>query len=76
MGGVFATIRILAILLPPAGLAAGQSTNPQAKPAGRAAGEKISRSHCASCHGVNGAGGSGPTLTTGVFYHGASDADL
>jgi putative heme-binding domain-containing protein len=56
--------------------AAAQSVNTQATPAGRAAGEKIFRSHCASCHGVNGTGGTGPNLTTGVFYHGSADADL
>ena len=39
-------------------------------------GEKIFRSHCASCHGLNGGGGSGPSLATGVFYHGDTDADL
>lgn len=44
--------------------------------ANRAAGEKIFRSHCASCHGLKGVGGSGPSLTTGVFYHGSTDADL
>jgi cytochrome c oxidase cbb3-type subunit 3 len=42
----------------------------------RLAGEKIFRSHCASCHGLNGAGGSGPSLTSGIFYHGSTDADL
>jgi putative heme-binding domain-containing protein len=57
-------------------LAAGQTANSQANEADRAAGEKIFRSHCASCHGLHGAGGSGPSLITGVFYHGASDADL
>jgi putative heme-binding domain-containing protein len=57
-------------------LAAGQTANSPANEADRAAGEKIFRSHCASCHGLRGAGGSGPSLTTGVFYHGSSNADL
>lgn len=39
-------------------------------------GGKIFRSHCAECHGLKGEGGRGPNLTTGVFFHGASDADL
>lgn len=56
--------------------AAGQTAATKASAADRAAGEKIFRSHCASCHGLNGSGGSGPSLTTGVFYHGSTDADL
>jgi putative heme-binding domain-containing protein len=63
----------IAILLA-AGLAPGQT--PPATPAARAAGEKIFRGHCASCHGLKGAGGSGPNLTSGIFYHGGTDADL
>src|SRR5437588_12837558 len=57
-------------------LASGQAARSQPNEADRAAGERIFRSHCASCHGLNGAGGSGPSLTTGVFYHGATDEDL
>jgi cytochrome c oxidase cbb3-type subunit 3 len=68
--------RSLLTFLVAAGCAFGQAVNTQATPAGRAAGEKIFRSHCASCHGVSGAGGTGPNLTTGVFYHGSTDADL
>ena len=65
---------IFAAVFTAAGLATGQTAH---SPADRAAGEKIFRGHCASCHGVNGKGGSGgPSLSTGVFYHGASDADL
>jgi putative heme-binding domain-containing protein len=41
-----------------------------------AAGAKIFRSHCAECHGLNGEGGRAPRLTTGVFFHGSTDADL
>ena len=40
------------------------------------AGAKIFRSHCAECHGLKGTGGRGPNLSTGVFFHGGSDADL
>src|ERR1700675_994160 len=40
------------------------------------AGAKIFRSHCAECHGLKGEGGRGPNLTTGVFFHGSTDADL
>ena len=50
--------------------------NPHATAADRAAGAKIFRSHCASCHGLKGTGGLGPNLTTGRFFHGDSDADL
>jgi len=66
----------LGLLLAAAGLAPGQSANSQARETARAAGEKIFRSHCASCHGLNGAGGSGPSLSSGIFYHGGTDADL
>ena len=57
-------------------LATGQTASAQANEADRSAGEKIFRGHCASCHGLHGSGGSGPSLTTGVFYHGSTDADL
>src|SRR5260370_7415001 len=57
-------------------IARGQMNNPHAAPADRAAGSKIFRSHCASCHGVKGAGGLGPSLITGSFFHGGSDPDL
>lgn len=50
--------------------------NPSTSPADVAAGAKTFRSHCASCHGLNGEGGRGPNLTTGVFFHGSSDLDL
>ena len=67
---------MLLVMLAGASLAAAQSASSQATPAGRAAGEKIFRAHCAGCHGVAGVGGTGPSLTTGVFYHGSTDADL
>jgi putative heme-binding domain-containing protein len=41
-----------------------------------AAGAKTFRSHCAECHGLKAEGGRGPNLADGIFYHGASDADL
>ena len=50
--------------------------NPHATPADVAAGAKIFRSHCAECHGLQGEGDRGPKLTTGVFFHGSTDADL
>jgi putative heme-binding domain-containing protein len=50
--------------------------NPHNSAADRAAGAKIFRSHCAPCHGSKGTGGTGPNLTTGVFFHGGTDADL
>jgi putative heme-binding domain-containing protein len=50
--------------------------NPHTTPADIAAGAKIFRSHCAECHGLNGEGGRGPDLRTGVFFHGSTDADL
>lgn len=50
--------------------------NPHTTPADVKAGEKIFRGHCAECHGLTGKGGKGPDLTTGVFYHGASDTAL
>jgi putative heme-binding domain-containing protein len=57
-------------------LAAFGQTNPHTTPADAEAGGKIFRSHCAECHGFRGEGGKGPNLTTGVFYHGSSDAAL
>jgi putative heme-binding domain-containing protein len=53
-----------------------QVTNPHTTPADVAAGARIFRSHCAECHGVGGEGDRGPNLTTGVFFHGGTDADL
>lgn len=50
--------------------------NPHTSPADVAAGAKTFRSHCAACHGLNGEGGRGPNLASGVFYHGGSDSDL
>lgn len=50
--------------------------NPRTTREDAAAGGKIFRSHCADCHGLNGQGGKGPDLTTGVFFHGSRDEDL
>ena len=53
-----------------------EAKNPHTTPADVAAGAKIFRSHCAECHGLKGEGGRGPNLQTGVFFHGAADADI
>ncbi len=50
--------------------------NPHTTPADIAAGAKIFRGHCGECHGLQGEGGRGPSLNSGVFYHGSTDADL
>jgi putative heme-binding domain-containing protein len=50
--------------------------NPLTSSADVAAGAKTFRGHCAPCHGVNGQGGRGPNLASGVFFHGSSDFDL
>ncbi len=50
--------------------------NPHTTPADVVAGAKVFRSHCAECHGLKGEGDRGPNLTTGVFFHGSTDADL
>src|SRR5215813_8395711 len=50
--------------------------NPRTSTADVAQGEKTFRSHCSPCHGFKAEGGRGPNLATGVFYHGATDADL
>jgi putative heme-binding domain-containing protein len=62
-------MRLTLLLLAVAAAACGQESNV-------AAGAKIFRSHCGECHGVRGEGGRGPTLASGVFYHGNTDADL
>lgn len=53
-----------------------EARNPLTSAADVAAGAKTFRSHCASCHGLNGEGGRGPNLASGVFFHGSSDPDL
>lgn len=53
-----------------------QQRNPHTTVADAAAGAAIFRSHCAECHGLRGEGGKGPNLSSGVYYHGSSDAAL
>jgi putative heme-binding domain-containing protein len=65
---------LLALLL--AAIALAQIKNPHTTPEDIAAGARIFRSHCADCHGIAGKGGKGPDLTTGQFFHGASDQAL
>ncbi len=50
--------------------------NPFTSPADVAAGGRLYRSHCAVCHGIEGEGGRGADLTTGLYRHGAADVDL
>jgi putative heme-binding domain-containing protein len=70
----------LALLLSLSGCAAIAQqvpiANPHTTPADRAAGAKIFRSHCAPCHGSNAQGGVGPSLATGIFFHGSTDGDI
>ena len=47
-----------------------------ASPVEVAEGREVLRLRCAECHGAEGEGGRGPNLSDGVFYHGATDADL
>ena len=64
------------LLLVTAVTLSAQQRNPRTTPADAAAGAKIFRSHCAECHGLKGEGGKGPNLSSGVYYHGSSDASL
>ena len=60
-------------------MALGQTVellNPRTSPEDVAAGAKTFRSHCATCHGIRGEGGVGPTLAAGRFFHGSSDSAL
>ena len=70
------TVPLLALASAFAALGQVPVSNPHSTAQDRAAGAKIFRSHCASCHGVKGTGGLGPDLTTGTFLHGGADADL
>jgi len=54
----------------------GEVKNPHTTPADVAAGAKIFRAHCGECHGLGGEGDRAPKLTTGIFFHGSTDADL
>ncbi|HVW87243.1 MAG TPA: c-type cytochrome [Bryobacteraceae bacterium] len=72
-------MKALFLLAAVSAAAASAQTATKAPPftdADRAAGARIFRSHCAPCHGVKGTGGLGPNLTSGVFFHGSTDADL
>ena len=75
---VFAALAWAALTLTAAAQAEETPTtrNPRTSPADVAAGAKTFRSHCAPCHGLNGEGGRGPNLASGVFFHGSSDLDL
>jgi len=69
----------LALTLLIVAIARGQESevkNPHTAPAAVAAGAKIFRAHCAECHGLGGEGDRAPKLTTGIFFHGSTDADL
>jgi cytochrome c oxidase cbb3-type subunit III len=66
----------LSLLLLAAVVLTAQDRNPRTTPADAEAGARIFRSHCAECHGLKGEGGKGPNLSTGVYYHGSSDASL
>ncbi len=48
-------------------------TNPRADSADAAIGARLFATHCASCHGDGGAGGTAPELRRGAFAHGGSD---
>lgn len=54
----------------------GVVVNSFTSPEDVAAGSRIFRSHCASCHGIDGSGAKGPDLTPGVYRHGSEDLDL
>lgn len=47
--------------------------NPFVGPSDIATGQEVFRARCATCHGRDAEGGSGPDLTTGSFRRGASD---
>ena len=51
-------------------------TNPFTGDSDVEAGGRLYRSHCAVCHGIEGEGGRGAALTTGMFRHGGTDRDL
>ena len=57
---------------------AGQDgANPFTSPEDAAAGGRIYRGHCASCHGLDGSGGGkGADLTSGRYRYGSSDEEL
>ena len=54
----------------------GELANPRTSAEDIAAGAKMFRAHCATCHGRNAEGFRGPNLTTGRFRYGGSDTRL
>ncbi len=66
---------LLSIWLVLAGVQGGE-VNPHTSTEDVAEGERVYGLHCAECHGVAGAGGRGPNLSNGEFYHGETDVDL
>ena len=52
------------------------ASNPHTSPEDVIRGAKVFRSHCSTCHGRNAEGFRGPSLATGRFRHGQSDARL
>ena len=62
----------------PAAAQHGHATlsNPYTSPDDVTAGGRIYRSHCAVCHGLEGKGGRGTDLTTGIFRRGSEDGDI
>lgn len=62
----------------PAAAQHGHATlsNPYTSADDVAAGGRIYRSHCAVCHGLEGKGGRGTDLTTGMFRRGSNDDDI
>lgn len=69
-------MRLVPLTLLFSAIALAQIRNPHTTAADVAAGARIFRSHCADCHGLTGQGGKGPGLTSGQFFHGASDQAL
>ena len=76
-------VRTLAFLLFAAGAvvaqdrAAPNASNPMAgSPVAVAAGERLYKQTCQTCHGGDARGDRGPALATGNFPHGSEDSDL
>jgi cytochrome c oxidase cbb3-type subunit III len=69
-------ILLAALLALPLAAQTPEERNPRTSPADIAAGAQTFRSHCSTCHGMKGEGGRGPSLATGQFFHGSTDAAL
>lgn len=52
---------------------AAQELSSQSRPAATQRGAPLYRNHCARCHGLQGLGGTGPSLTRPVLRHARSD---